>query len=924
MPTLNPKNSTTNITLALSPQGHLYLDISNNAQEILPFDDAEKITTFFAASYAVGLLRLGLVNFSNPLPPSFAFWQQFSQQFIAEVCKISGLSEHDENFAPPLPTKEQSQEFITQAPFAIGIEYLNADVLTNIWQDLTAALMEELKSFAGNILNYFSAYDAKWNLVGRVCFHLAENKSDTEMPFAFLATYSTHLSTNAKIQHLPLGRALQEYAGEKNKSALLALLLPIQKAATQSSMLKRMVDENEIFQPQAWKASTAHRFLKNIPLFEAAGIVVRVPNWWNAKKPSRPQISITVGKNKVSTLGMDALLDFDMQLTLGNDEKLTAKELEKLLSATEQLVKIKGQWVEVDRDQLQQALAHWKKVQQQVNQEGLTFAEGMRLLARTPSQNADDKNLISSAIEWSSVIAGDWLREILNSLRNPEKANDKNVLAILKKYLQASLRPYQLVGVQWLWLLYNLKLGGCLADDMGLGKTIQILALLMLVKYHTSHPKKYPHLLVVPASLLGNWQAEIARFTPGLKILIAHSSANDSNELKTTTTKELMNIDLVITTYAFVHRLDLLTTTQWDLLILDEAQMIKNPNTKQTRAVKALKSKMRFTLTGTPIENRLSDLWSLFDFTAPGLMGSSTVFSDYSKNSAKKTEQDNAVFYAGIRKLVSPYILRRLKSDKSIIADLPDKTELQAFCMLSKQQVGLYQQAVDTFKKQVETVDGIQRRGLVLALLMQLKQICNHPIQWLGHGEYTDSASGKFLRLKELCEEIAAKQEKVLIFTQFREIIPALASYLATIFSREGLILHGATAIKQRAKLVEAFQQEQGPPFFVLSLKAGGTGLNLTNAAHVIHFDRWWNPAVENQATDRAYRIGQKKNVLVHKFICRGTVEEKIDALITSKKTLSNEILTGGKELLLTELSNDDLINIVSLDIHQVLAEEGK
>jgi SNF2 family DNA or RNA helicase len=313
-------------------------------------------------------------------------------------------------------------------------------------------------------------------------------------------------------------------------------------------------------------------------------------------------------------------------------------------------------------------------------------------------------------------------------------------------------------------------------------------------------------------------------------------------------------------------------------------------------------------------------LWSLFDFTSPGLLGSSLVFSKHIKKAIKDTTSpDYDKLVTGLRHLTQPYILRRLKTDKNIISDLPAKTELQSYCTLSKEQLNLYQQAVNELTEQLATAEGIQRRGLVLSYLLRFKQICNHPAQWLGYDSYGSDASGKFIRLRELCEEIASRQEKVLVFTQFTEIIPHLEEFLTEIFGRRGLILHGATAVKKRAELVASFQQEQGPPFFVLSLKAGGTGLNLTRASHVIHFDRWWNPAVEDQATDRAYRIGQQQPVLVHKFICRGTIEESIDTLISSKKKLARDLLAGQDELVLTELSNEELLNLIKLDIDKII-----
>jgi non-specific serine/threonine protein kinase len=352
---------------------------------------------------------------------------------------------------------------------------------------------------------------------------------------------------------------------------------------------------------------------------------------------------------------------------------------------------------------------------------------------------------------------------------------------------------------------------------------------------------------------------------------------------------------------------------KWRLLVLDEAQAIKNPATGQTKAVKRIQADARIALTGTPIENNLADLWSLFDFLNPGLLGTANRFKGFVKALTARSRDQ----YAPLRRLTQPYILRRLKTDKRIIADLPEKSEVDAWCGLSKAQAAQYQRAVEELKHGLETLDGVQRRGLVLAYLLRFKQICNHPSQLLGDGRYQPDKSGKLQRLAELCEEIAARQEKLLLFTQFREITEPLSRFLAEQFGRPGLVLHGGTPVKQRQRLVQEFQAEAGPPFFVLSLKAGGTGLTLTQASHVIHFDRWWNPAVENQATDRAFRIGQKKNVLVHKFICRGTVEERIDAMIRDKTALADDLLQGGGEIPLTELDNEALLDLVALDIEK-------
>ena len=457
--------------------------------------------------------------------------------------------------------------------------------------------------------------------------------------------------------------------------------------------------------------------------------------------------------------------------------------------------------------------------------------------------------------------------------------------------------------MRWLHLLARLGLGACLADDMGLGKTIQVLALLLTLE------RSRPSLLVAPASLLANWQQEAERFTPGLRCLVAHSSQMSQEELRALDAERLAGTDLLITSYGTLMRLPNLLAMHWHLVVADEAQALKNPSTKQTRAVKQLQAHARIALTGTPVENRLSDLWSIFDFTHPGLLGSQKAFAGFTKNMAH---------YGPLRTLIKPYILRRMKSDKRIISDLPDKTEMTAWCGLRPAQAALYQRAVKELAAALEQTEGIERKGLVLAYLMRFKQICNHPSHWLGDGDWKPDDSGKFARLAEITETIAARQEKVLVFTQFQETTAPLAAFLGNVFGREGLVLHGGTPVSKRRELVKRFQEDEQCPFFVLSLKAGGTGLNLTAASHVIHFDRWWNPAVENQATDRAWRIGQHRNVLAHKFVCRGTIEERIDEMIRAKQQLAQDVLEDGAEIKLTEMSDAELLDLVKLDIHAI------
>lgn len=903
--------------LAISPEGKIYLHGQDQNS------NPSLINAWFARPYPYGLLKLGLGDLNN-LDPSFEFWQNFSRKLLAQICRL-GISTKDVPLIPA-PGSEELEKCIQTAPLMLGLEYLNKELLINLWADLNLCLIREIQNFEGSVQDYFSSHSQRWNLLGRVCFHLAENKNNPEKPFAFLATYTNDVSKNAQAQHVPLKKALQEYAGENKKSELLSLLLPVQKAAEKSDFIKNLVSSGLIFQTLAWTVKEAHNFLISLPLLEDSGVMIRVPNWWNSKRPPRPRVEVNVGKKPAAILGLDTLLDFDVRVSLGDGVVLTQEELKFLMGSQDSLVQVKGQWVEIDKEKLADVLDHWAEVKSSAG-EGISLSEAMKLLSGTSSQKNAHGSLLSEewARDWSEVMAGDWLKECLGNLRDPAQIENNWVSKTLKKHLQADLRPYQMQGVHWLWFLYQLNLGGCLADDMGLGKTLQVLAFLLLIKKNQAENKTHPSLLVLPASLIGNWEAEIAKFAPEISYRIIHGTLGESDALLESSKDKISEVDLAISTYGFVNRQPWLKEINWNVIVLDEAQAIKNPGAKQTMAVKALKSKTRIALSGTPVENRMSDLWSLFDFTSPRLLGSAAEFSRYEKNIAKK-----GVFMGAVRNLTQPYILRRLKTDKKIIKDLPDKTEIRSFCVLSKEQVRVYQESVQELAQKIENLEGPERRGLILAYLMRFKQICNHPDQWLGYGDYEEAKSGKFLRLRELCMEIAAKQEKVLVFTQFKEVIPHLANFLKEIFGREGLVLHGETPVSQRQILVKKFQEEDessnqahAPPFFILSLKAGGTGLTLTKASHVIHFDRWWNPAVENQATDRAYRIGQKHPVMVHKFISRGSIEEKIDEMIERKKNLSQELLENNQsEVSLTELSNQDLINLVSLDIHRALGEE--
>ena len=845
----------------------------------------------FLESEPAGLIALGGQAAEPGADAASQFWKSVADHFIRNLCQIpEGGDEIPDS--PPPPDAATLATWTLNAPPMRGAEYLSPNTFRLLWERLavwTRARIASEKSIAAFLKRHAPA----WSRVGRVTLHLAENKSDPECPFAFMASYASGLSQSGRLTQLPLGQALQEFSGAKNKPGLLKLLTPLHAAAKSCPLMASLVDSGDVFHPLAWTPQEAYEFLRHIPDFEDAGLLVRLPNWWQ-KRGKRPQVAATIGEKKGTSCGLDAMLDFKLEVVV-DGHKLSTREIQELLLGGDGLVLFRGQWIEVDREKLQQALDHWQSIDAR---DGISFIEGMRLLAGAPA-DLKDADELEEHLEWAFARAGKQLAETLRHLTTPDAAAPPSTL-------RATLRPYQARGLDWLWFCARAGLGACLADDMGLGKTIQVLA--ALLRKQQEIPGSPPSLLVVPASLIGNWQREAANFAPTLRLHVAHRSEGDT---AAPTAAQLAATDLVITTYGMAARLDWPAATRWGWIILDEAQAIKNHAARQSKAVRKLQADARMVLTGTPVENHLGDLWSLFDFINPGLLGSSGQFATF----VKQITSDNSSHYAPLRRLVAPYILRRLKTDKSIISDLPDKTEMKVFCGLSPAQARLYQQSAESLAKALETTTGIERRGLVLAYLMRFKQICNHPDQLTKSGNYDPSHSAKFTRLAALCEEIASRGEKALVFTQFREMTDPLESCLAIVFGRRGLVLHGGTAVKERQTMVQQFQRDDGPPFFVLSLKAGGTGLNLTAATHVIHFDRWWNPAVENQATDRAFRIGQKRNVLVHKFITSGTLEEKIDTLITGKQDTADAILTGGSEKSLTEMNNAELLDFIRLDL---------
>ncbi len=856
----------------LTPHGALRVEPDHSE---FPLDEAvvARLGAAFARGGGHGLLQLGLTEAGSRLPPELAFWRAFAMRFIAAV---SANGEAATVQAPRVsePAAADLTRLIEEAPPMRGGEYLDAERLVGLWRSLQEAIDAERAASGLSIGAFLAARDSRWRLVGRVHFNLAENRKDAERPFAFLATYAASLATHGALRHAPLGAALREFAGAGAKNELLRLLEPVERAGESCAWLKQIVDSGEIFHPLRWTPTEAMRLLGDIEALEQAGVIVRMPASWRAGRPSRPSVEATVGSNAPSVVGASSLLDFQVEVTV-DGEPLTPEEIARLVDSADGLAMLRGKWVEVDPMHLKATLDRYAEIERLARKEGVSFGQAMRLLAGADIGGREAAS--TSDVAWEQVNAGPWLAETLAACRKPD------VLAAAHPgdALKATLRPYQDVGLRWLGFLTRIGLGACLADDMGLGKTVQVLALLLTLGGREGRSR--PSLIVAPASLLANWAAEAERFAPSLKVLVAHPSFMPAERLKTLSAEDLAQTDLIVTSYAALLRLEWIGRTRWRLAVIDEAQTIKNPDAKQTRAVKALDAEARIALTGTPIENNLRDLWSIFDFLNPGLLGSSKAFAKFVKRLADRSPPS----FAPLRKLVAPYILRRLKTDRSVISDLPDKTEVKAYCALSRKQAAFYQATVQEFERRLEeSADEMGRRGLVLATLMRLKQICNHASHGHGGGEkWRSEDSGKFARLIEIAGTVASRQEKMLVFTQFKEIVEPLGDLLAGAFGRPGLALSGDTAVAKRRALVETFQEDESAPFFVLSLKAGGSGLNLTAASHVVHFDRWWNPAVENQATDRAFRIGQKRNVLVHKFVCRGTIEERIDELIEFEAT---------------------------------------
>ena len=645
----------------------------------------------------------------------------------------------------------------------------------------------------------------------------------------------------------------------------------------------------------------AYRFLRDAaPVLQAEGFAVWLPPWWHHVN-DRLQLEMHVRPSATSAgpgstaFGLDALVDYDWKVALG-DLQVSAEELSALAAAQVPLVRLRGRWLELPPDDLATAL---RFLQKEAGGRSTLFEALRRCYF---AEGAD------TGLRIGGLKATDWIDRLLNASQSasPDSDADQPI------GFHGTLRPYQLRGLKWLRFVARHGLGACLADDMGLGKTVQLIALWLAERENGAATG--PTLLVVPMSLVGNWHRELSRFAPSLRVMVHHGLQRLTGEAFV---REVARFDVVISTYALIQRdFEHLASVPWHRVALDEAQNIKNPAAKQSMAVRALRSDQRVALTGTPLENRLTELWSIVDFLNQGYLGSA---GDFRRRFAVPIERfADQECAERLRRLIRPVILRRLKSDPGILDELPEKLEMTVYCNLTREQAALYQSIVQEMLGQVEHSGGMRRRGLILATLVKLKQVCNHPLHFLGQTGPLARRSGKCDRLTDMLEEVVAEGDRALVFTQFRVMGDLLRNHLAEALGCRVLFLHGGTPQKQRTELVDRFQAgDADAPVFVLSLKAGGFGLNLSAANHVFHFDRWWNPAVEAQATDRAHRIGQRRQVQVHKFVCIGTLEERIAALIERKQGLAERIIGAGEEWI-TELSSEALRELLVLSSEAV------
>ncbi len=879
------------------------LEHTESGLRITPVGCALRLEHAFAASAGRGMLDLLRYGIPAGAEPVLAWLRERARErMMAYLAALRRGEEPQAALSLPVAALLKLQDGL---PPVGGLPVAVADIAAWL-QSLHSAVEWLAARECCTVEAWLSRLGEGWQQLGMLCFHLAENAGDAaqEAPFAFLATFVHKAGQDGKAKHAPLGLAPRLLAGDS--AALLSLLRPLKTVASQNEFLAELINSQAVYKPCSWGARMAYRFLESLPLLEAAGIETRMVNLWKTRPP-RVELEVQLdtaeggGNGKADSspsVNINSLLRFYPRVVLG-DYNLTDEELEQLLAMDEDgLVRFRGEWIRLDRDKLQKLLDSWRQATRMAAG-GIPLLVGLRYLLGKRSEALPDLPPEEDGMRLALSA------RLALSLANLHFGQAEPQLS---PQLEGILRHYQRDGVRFLLNVTEAGFGACLADDMGLGKTLQVISWLVhLCNTGTLGEGKGCALIVAPASLLTNWQEELRRFAPQLNVVLLHPYAlgrADENYLRTNPAWLMRRAHVALTTYGIATRNELLAATEYSALVLDEAQAIKNADSLRAVAINRLNSPRRVAITGTPVENSLAELRSLFEFLNPGLLGTEKEFN--------AMVRDMGSDYTPLRRLVRPFMLRRLKSDPALLPELPPKTEQAAYCLLTPEQARLYAHEVESLRAIMAEPDPKVRLTLVLPILGRLKQICNHPAQYVGEAWFDPALSGKFTRLGHLARQIAAAGDCCLVFTQYRSMIEPLHEYLTDIFGAPGLMLHGGTPIGERKRLVEQFQAAGGPRFFVLSLKAAGTGLTLTRARHVIHFDRWWNPAVENQASDRAYRIGQQNPVVIHPLICRGTIEENIHNMLSRKSDMADSLLSGGLEKLLLHLSGDELLALVA------------
>ncbi len=863
---------------------------------ILQADDAEK-SAAIADAMPAAARAVGAEAAAAPQTPSSELLRRFVERMVDALVRMSAAR------GQPVPERAPARRIRKQADF----ESVHDQWMHSLQSEDPAMPGDEteLARFAARIEEWHRPVSLSVSSPFRLCFRLEEphqkDGSQDMDKYAGPDAWQVRYLLQAVDDRSLLVEARDGWKPRKSVEPVFRsrafeprqyLLSALGQAAGICPRIEKSLKRPA---PPGYELDTAgaHEFLTlRAQALEQAGFGVMLPAWWTRKgtklqiaaraRVKSPAMQASVG------LSLDEVLRFDIDLALGG-EAITLEELEALARLKVPLVRLRGQWVELNTNEITAALEFWKK------------RSGATATVREIVRMALGGVRSLGGMLFDGVSAEGWIADFIARLEGKAKFEEDAAPA----GFHGELRPYQVRGYSWMNYLKQCGLGACLADDMGLGKTIQALA---LIQRDWEADGRRPVLLICPMSVVGNWQKEAARFCPELPVMVHHGGARiKGNAFQ----KAAGRHAIVLSSFALLHRdLELFQAVSWGGIILDEAQNIKNPETKQARAARSIPAGYRIAMTGTPVENNVGDLWSVMEYLNPGFLGSREEFRRSFFIPIQAMRDEDAA--ERLKRLTAPFVLRRLKTDRSIIADLPDKNEMKVFCTLTREQASLYKAVAAEAEEAMDSAEGIQRKGIILATLSKLKQVCNHPAQFLGDNSAIEGRSGKLARLSEMLEEIIEVGDRALVFSQFSEMGEILRRHLQETFGREVLFLHGSVPKKQRDAMIERFQQANGPPVFVLSLKAGGTGLNLTEANHVFHFDRWWNPAVENQATDRAFRIGQRRNVQVHKFICAGTLEEKIDEMIENKKDIAARVVGTG-EGWLTELSTRELKELFAL-----------